>query len=86
MTKIGFLANEPEAETPVPVSELPPPDTIPVKSVAQIHFPEANRTLSYYNDRFDLRVGDFVYVEGKLEGMRGQVLQVSRSFKIRLSD
>ena len=86
MTKIGFLANEPEAETPVPVSELPPPDTIPVKSVAQVHFPEAHRTLSYYNDRFDLRVGDFVYVEGKLEGMRGQVLQVSRSFKIRLSD
>ena len=85
MFKLGFPGKVPEKETPAPVSQLPP-EKIPVKSVVQVRFPDANRTLSYYNDRFDLRVGDFVYVEGKLEGMRGQVLEVSRSFKIRLSD
>jgi hypothetical protein len=41
---------------------------------------------SYYNDSFDLKVGDFVYVEGKLEGYRGQVTEVNYSFKIKLSD
>lgn len=86
MTKIGFLANEPEQKTPAPLSEPLTPELIPVQSVVQVHFPEAHRTLSYYNDRFDLHAGDIVYVEGKLEGMRGQVLQVSRSFKIKLSN
>ena len=42
--------------------------------------------LKYYNDSFDLKVGDFVYVEGKLEGYRGQVTEVNYSFKIKLSD
>lgn len=41
---------------------------------------------AYYNDSFDLKVGDFVYVEGKLEGYRGQVTEVNYSFKIKPSD
>lgn len=86
MSKIGFLVSEPDNETPVQLSESLPPDVIPVQSVVQVHFSDVNRTLSYYNDRFDLHAGDIVYVEGKLEGMRGQVLQVSRSFKIKLSN
>ena len=77
MSKIRF---------PVSVPPATPPTVTPVNSVVQVRFPDANRTLSYYNDRFDLRVGDVVYVEGKLEGVRGIVVQVSRSFKIRLSD
>lgn len=86
MFKLGFPGKGPEEKAPASFVEPPPPERIPVKSVVQVHFPDANRTLSYYNDRFDLRVGDFVYVEGKLEGVRGQVVDVSRSFKIRLSD
>ena len=86
MSKIGFLVSEPENERPAPVTEAPPPNVAPVNSVVQVRFPDANRTLSYYNDKFDLRVGDIVYVEGKLEGVRGRVIQVSRSFKIKLSD
>ena len=40
----------------------------------------------HYNDRFDLHVGDIVFVEGKLEGVKGIVTELSRTFKIRLSD
>lgn len=55
----------------------------PVKSVVQVHFPDRSRTLSYYNDAFDLHKGDIVYVEGKLEGLRGQVVDITYNFKIK---
>lgn len=42
--------------------------------------------LSYYNDAFDLKCGDIVFVEGKLEGLRGRVVDVAYNFKIKLSD
>jgi hypothetical protein len=42
--------------------------------------------LSYYNDEFDLKVGDRVYVDGKLEGQLGYITGVSYNFKIKLSD
>ena len=58
----------------------------PVKSVVRVHFPARNMTLSYYNDLFDLKVGDIVFVEGKLEGLRGRVVDVTYNFKIKLSD
>ena len=58
----------------------------PRKSVVQIYFYDRNVTLSYYNDLFDLQVGDYVYVDGKLEGLLGQVTQVNYSFKIKVSD
>ena len=56
------------------------------KSVVQVYFPHRDMGWAYYNDSFDLKVGDFVYVEGKLEGYRGQVTEVNYSFKIKLSD
>lgn len=56
------------------------------RSVVQVHFPDNNQTLSYYNDQFDLQVGDPVYVDGKLEGLLGHVTKVSYNFKIKLSD
>lgn len=56
------------------------------KSVVSIYFPKRDMTLSYYNDQFDLKVGDIVYVEGKLEGLRGRVMEVNYNFKIKLSD
>ena len=41
---------------------------------------------SYYNDKFDLKKGDGVYVDGKLEGLLGFITEVSYCFKIRLSE
>lgn len=56
------------------------------KSVVTIYFVEKHMTLPYYNDRFDLKRGDLVYVDGKLEGVRGRVTEVNYHFKIKLSD
>ena len=61
-------------------------DKAPVKSVVQVYFPAKNTKLAYFNDRFDLHVGDIVYVEGKLEGLRGQVVDVAHNFKIKVSE
>ena len=58
----------------------------PRKSVVQVLFERGNRSYSYYNDKFDLRVGDIVFVEGTMEGVRGRVTEVKYSFKIKLSE
>ena len=58
----------------------------PKKSVVQVYFPHKDMAFAYYNDRFDLKVGDLVYVEGHFEGCRGRVTEVSYSFKIKLSE
>lgn len=63
------------------------PETVtPVRSLVRIYFPDRNQALTYYNDQFDLHKGDLVYVDGKLEGLRGQVVDVAYSFKIKASD
>lgn len=56
------------------------------KSLVEVMFPDKNLVLTYFNDMFDLHEGDFVYVEGRLEGIRGIVVSVSYNFKIRISD
>lgn len=61
-------------------------DKAPVKSIVQVYFPARETKLAYFNDRFDLHVGDIVYVEGKLEGLRGQIVDVAHNFKIRVSE
>ncbi len=83
---IGFIARaSKETKTDIPVSTFQ--QTVqPKKSVVQVYFPHRGTGWAYYNDSFDLKVGDFVYVEGKLEGYRGQVTEVNYSFKIKLSD
>lgn len=58
----------------------------PKKSVVRVYFPARNMTLSYYNDMFDLHKGDIVYVDGKLEGLQGRIIDVTYSFKIKLSE
>ena len=85
--KIGFAQEEQkENKTPM-ITHVTSEYTIsPRKSVVQVHFPEKNKTLAYYNDRFDLHCGDIVYVDGKLEGHRGRVVEVNYNFKIKLSD
>ncbi len=57
-----------------------------VQCVCRVFFPNKNASYSYYNDLFRLRVGDIVYVEGKLEGEQGFVAEINRNFKIRLAD
>ncbi len=58
----------------------------PKKSVVQVYFPHKGMSWAYYNDSFDLKIGDFVYVDGMLKGHRGQVKEVNYSFKIKLSE
>ena len=82
--KIGFHGYEENNNEDLQVAEAV--ENKPVKSVVQVRFPSHGRSFAYYNDRFDLRVGDIVFVEGKLEGVQGIVTEVSRSFNIKLSD
>jgi len=58
----------------------------PRRSVVEISFEGKYMTLAYYNDKFDLHIGDLVYVDGKLEGLLGRVISVNYNFKIKLSD
>jgi len=84
--KIGFAAESPMITPAAPAEFVPQATAEPRKSVVQVYFPARNMTLAYYNDRFDLRPGDIVYVDGKLEGLQGRVKSVSYNFKIKLSD
>ena len=59
---------------------------VPKKSVVKVYFPSSGKKLAYYNDQFDLKCGDMVYVDGALEGQRGRVIEVSYNFKIKLSE
>ena len=84
--RIGFntepFDNKPaEAECVEPITQ-----PAPRKSVVQVYFARRNMKLAYYNDRFDLKCGDMVYVDGKLEGIPGRVTVVSYNFKIKISD
>lgn len=81
--KIGFEA---ERKSPEPAYTVPEQTAAPRRSVVQVYFAERNMSLAYYNDRFDLHRGDVVYVDGKLEGMRGRVTAVNYNFKIKTAD
>lgn len=83
--KIGFAAERPENK-PVEATRTVPQQAAPRKSVVQVHFERRNMTLAYYNDQFDLHIGDMVFVDGKLEGQRGRVVEVNYNFKIKLSE
>ena len=56
------------------------------KSLVSVEFDHREYPLTYINDRFDLQVGDTVYVEGKLEGQRGTVLSIAYSFKVKVGE
>ncbi len=84
--KIGFTTeteHEKRNVDNIPVQKETP---IIKKSVVEVYFPDRDLTCSYYNDMFDLKRGDIVYVEGKLEGKRGRVFDINYNFKIKLSD
>lgn len=84
--RIGFVAEQPESKPVKATYTVPQEQTTPRKSVVQVYFEDSNRKLAYYNDQFDLHCGDFVYVDGKLEGLRGRVVEVNYNFKIKISE
>lgn len=77
--QIGFTAEHSETK---PVTS----GRVPRKSVVQVWFSDSGRKLAYYNDRFDLKCGDLVYVEGQMAGVPGRIVEISYSFKIKLSE
>lgn len=81
---IGFAFND-ESKT-VEMNPMVQQKAVPVKSLVQVYFPERNQILTYFNNQFDLKRGDFVFVEGKLEGIRGIVREVNKNFKIKVAD
>ena len=84
--KIGFTA-EKATEKKAPETETKAPEEAPAReSLVRVYFPQRGFDCTYYNNLFDLHVGDLVYVNGKLEGKRGKVIDVSYTFKIKLSD
>lgn len=86
MNKIGFASDSNQNISDGTIGTVVQQKSTPRKSVVRVYFENRNMTLSYYNDQFDLQCGDLVYVEGKLEGVRGRVVDVNYNFKIKLSD
>jgi hypothetical protein len=86
MRKIGFSAEIKEDGTEKDEYTLGFETVVPKRSVVQVGFAGRSTTLAYYNDKFDLKCGDLVYVDGKLEGKLGRVTEVNYNFKIKLSD
>lgn len=84
--KIGFASESPMEKQNEEAYITQKVQTVPRKSVVQVRFPERGMALAYYNDRFDLKCGDMVYVDGKLEGMLGRITEVNYNFKIKISD
>ena len=82
----GFGAFQKETKDTTPTYETYQQTTAPRKSLAQVRFPGKGMALTYYNDQFDLKVGDRVYVDGKLEGLLGRVTEVNYNFKIKVSE
>ena len=82
----GFGREQSGKRESIPSNDTNQRTLAPRKSVVQVSFPGRGGTLAYYNGQFDLKVGDRVYVEGKLEGQLGYVAAVNYSFKIKLSE
>ena len=79
---IGFAINDESKKADM--EPLAAQAAVPVKSLVQVYFPDRNQTFTYFNDQFDLKCGDFVFVDGNLEGIRGIVRDVNRNFKIKV--
>ena len=84
--KIGFIKTDYVTKETENKMDTGKTEIIVRKSVVQVYFPDRGASYAYYNDQFDLKCGDIVFVEGKLEGLRGRVTDVNYNFKIKLSD
>ena len=81
---LGFgIEDVSETVDTVPV---PKTEADPVRSLVSVRFINDGRAFTYFNDRFDLAVGDRVFVSGKLAGKPGIVEKVTTKFRINLSD
>lgn len=84
--KIGFNTGESKKEELKSNIENPAiskKKILPIRSVVTVRF-ENGKEYPYYNDEFDLKIGDVVYVDGKLAGKAGRVIDVTRKFKVSL--
>lgn len=84
--KIGFVKETDKEREDNLQPKVMQKEIVARKSVVQVYFADRNQSYSYYNDQFHLKQGDLVYVEGKLEGLRGRVTEVNYTFKIKVSD
>lgn len=82
----GFGAEQREKKDLTPTYEATQQAIVPRRSVVQVRFPGKGIALAYYNDQFDLKIGDLVYVDGKLEGQLGRVVEITYNFKIKISE
>ena len=73
----GFVSSQKPTQPASPSPETLPAASAPRKSVVQVRFLGWDKGLAYYNDQFDLKPGDRVYVDGKLEGQLGIVTAVN---------
>lgn len=84
--KIGFAIEYSEENQNNVTGTVQKVQPAPRRSVVQVKFPGRGMSLAYYNDSFDLKCGDMVYVDGKLEGQLGRVIEVNYNFKIKISE
>ena len=84
MRTMGFGRDDME-KTKAVIPRAEEPKTA-VKSLVQIRFEGRDRDLTYFNDQFDLKPGDRVFVSGKRAGEVGIVNAVSTKFRIKASD
>lgn len=84
--KKNSISEQPDNKLAKTAFAMPQKSISPRKSVVQVYFEDKDRKLAYYNDQFDLRPGDLVYVDGVFEGLLGRVIEVNYNFKIRLSE
>ena len=82
----GFGAGAQEKKEMIPTYHEESNTIVPRKSLVQVRFLGKGMALTYYNDLFDLKVGDREYVDGKLEGQLGCITEINYYFKIMLSD
>lgn len=82
----GFGASPRERKACSPAYDTAKRTAAPRRSVVQVRFPGKGMALAYYNDRFDLKPGDLVYVDGRMEGQLGRVVEICYNFKIRISE
>jgi len=82
----GFGSKQNEKSIAVSAYESQRKTAAPRKSIVQVRFPGKDMALAYYNDQFDLNIGDRVYVDGKLEGQQGRMVDISYNFKIKVSE
>lgn len=86
MRMMGFGREDKLQETPDMLMKTVEEQATPVKSMVRVEFDNAGYKLTYFNDRFDLKPGDRVFVSGKLAGKVGVICSVTTKFRIKLSE